>query len=88
MKKRKNGYNQSFKHNISCGDYGVPGECIEWCRKNCKGNWGWWFETTDEWAQHWDPTNNMAYMSFSHKKDAVRFWFENLRELEECKENK
>lgn len=84
-KKRHNGYLQKFKYNVTWGDYGVPGECIDWCKKKCRGNWGWWFETAPEWHLNWNPEYNTAYMSFSHRRDAVRFWFENLKTLEKCR---
>jgi hypothetical protein len=85
--KKLNGYQKRFKYNICTGDYGVPGECLEWCRNNCKGNWGWWFHTSKEWFTSWDPRNNIAYLSFSNKKDATRFWLANLRVIEESKEH-
>ena len=83
----KNGYLKQFKYNICTGDYGVPGTCIEWCKTNCKGNWGWWFQTSKEWITEQDYSKNIAYLSFSHKKDATRFWMANVKVLEESKEH-
>lgn len=58
-------------------DYGVPGECIDWCKKKSKGKWGWYFmtdkETEFDWQ--WDPTDARAFVSFQYKKDATRFWW-------------
>ena len=83
VKRRKSGYLQKFKYNVCCNNYGVSGELIKWCEEKCRGNWGWWFDTAPEWHSHWNPENNLAYMSFSHGRDAFRFWFENLKILEE-----
>jgi hypothetical protein len=87
-KKRRSGYLQRFRHNICLNDYGVPAEFIDWCKKKSKGLWGWWFETCPEWNEfHANPYNpeyhekNTAYMSFQLKRDAVRFWFENVKAM-------
>lgn len=81
-KKRQNGYLQKFRYDICCNDFGVSAELIDWCKKKCKGNWGWWFDEDQEWnGISWNMENNMAYMSFSHRKDAFLFWFENLKIL-------
>ena len=45
------GYNHRFRYDISVMDHGVPAECIEWCERNCKGRWGWWFDP----AKDYDP---------------------------------
>lgn len=92
-KKRRSGYLQKFRHNICLNDYGVPGEYINWCKKKSKGLWGWWFETCPEWNEPYvDPYDpeyhekNTAYMSFQYKRDAVRFWFENIKEIYKIKQ--
>lgn len=86
-KKRKNGYLQKFRYDICCNDPGVSAELIDWCKAKCKGNWGWWFETAPEWHTNWNPEYNTAFMSFSHRKDAFRFWFENLKILSKKENN-
>lgn len=92
VKRRKSGYLQKFRHNISLNDFGVPGECMNWCKKHSKGHWGWWFKTCPEWDEPfvdpYDPEyheKNEAFMSFQYKRDALRFWFwwqKNLKELQ------
>ena len=52
------GYGKKFKHSIFLNSDGVVEDYIEWCRKNCKGRWGWWYETTREWDLHWDSSGN------------------------------
>jgi len=74
-RKKKIGYLQKFKYNISLRDYGVSMDSITWCKKRCEGAWGWWFDTAPEWYTSWDPEQNTAYMSFQYRKDAVKFWF-------------
>jgi len=83
----KGQYQKQYRYDVCCNDYGVPGECLNWCERNCTGAWGWWFDTAAEWHTAWDPKNNMAYVSFSRKQDAFRFWFENVKILEESKRN-
>ena len=85
--KIKGQYQKQYRYDICCNDYGVPGECLSWCEKHCTGPWGWWFESTQEWHTAWDPEYNMAYVSFSRKRDATQFWFENVKILEESKRN-
>lgn len=83
-KKRKNGYLQKFKYNVCCNDYGVSQQLINWCKRKCHGNWGWWFDPHNEYDPMYHNVEAQdAYMSFSHQRDAFRFWFENLRVLEE-----
>jgi len=85
--KIKGQYQKQYRYDVCCNQEGVPGECIAWCEDNCNGAWGWWFETTQEWHINWNPEHNTAYVSFSRKKDATRFWFENVKILEESKRN-
>lgn len=83
-KKRKSGYLQKFRYDISLNINGVPAICIDWCKKNCQGKWGWWFDSHDDYDPLWHNYEAQdAYMSFQYKRDAVRFWFENVRELAE-----
>ena len=82
--KTKNGYLQKFRYNMTWGDHGIPGEIIEWCRKNCKGNWGWWFHENGQ-KNEWHPENYTAYVSFSRKRDYMKFWIINCRLLEQLK---
>ncbi len=73
-----NGYDKKYRYSIFLNSDGVVEDYIHWCEKHCQGRWGWWFETTERWNTHWDSSGNKAYMSFSHKKEATRFWFENI----------
>ena len=69
------GYDKKFKYDIDMQSNGIMGECIEWCQKNCKNKWGWWFEPAGEIESpknHWEDQN--AYMSFEKKIDATKFW--------------
>lgn len=86
-KKIKGQYQVRFRYDVCCNDYGIPGECMSWCENNCTGDWGWWFETAQEWHTAWNPENNIAYVSFSKKRDAIRFWFENIKIMELSKKN-
>ena len=81
------GYNQRFRHDVNMLDHGVPAECIEWCERHCEGRWGWWFDPSKDY----DPLlhnyeEQEAYMSFQLKRDAVRFWFENIKVMSEAQE--
>lgn len=90
MKKNKGHYQKRFRYDVAVNDYGVPGECMSWCEKNCTGAWGWYFESNskddDDYSQTWNHENQEAFMSFAHKRDAVRFWFENVKVMSEIKE--
>ena len=91
MKKspRRSGYLQKFRHNIYLNSNGVSEICIDWCEKNCKGNWGWWFNAHDEYDPMYHNIEAQdAYMSFQYKRDAVRFWFENVKEIAESHHNR
>ena len=69
------GYEKKFKYNIDMNTNGIPGECIEWCEKNCKHKWGWWFEQTDLYSTAWHNWEEQkAYMSFASKREAMKFW--------------
>ena len=69
------GYEKKFKYNIDMNTNGIPGECIEWCEKNCKHRWGWWFEQTDLFSTKWHNWEDQkAYMSFASKREATKFW--------------
>ena len=87
MKKNKGHYLARFRHNIAINDHGVPGECMTWCEKNCTGKWGWFYESTNpnvgDFFQDWNYQDQEAYMTFTHKKDAVRFWFANIKSMSE-----
>ena len=45
---------------------GIPMEVIEWCRDNCRNQWGWWFDAS-----------TTAYIGFTNKADMVEFWIIN-----------
>ena len=69
------GYEKRFKYDIDMQSNGIMGECIEWCQKNCKNKWGWWFEPAgriENPQNHWEDQN--SFMSFEKKKDATKFW--------------
>ena len=69
------GYDKRFKYDIDMNSNGIMGDCIEWCQKNCKGKWGWWFEgpeSANPFTHNWEDQN--SYMSFEIKKEATAFW--------------
>tara|TARA_Y100001937_G_scaffold87734_1_gene118722 strand:+ start:2417 stop:2734 length:318 start_codon:yes stop_codon:yes gene_type:complete len=69
------GYDKRFKYDIDMNSNGIMGDCIEWCQKNCKGKWGWWFEgpeSANPFTNNWEEQN--SYMSFEIKKEATAFW--------------
>ena len=69
------GYECRFKYDIDMHSNGIAGDCIEWCQKNCKKKWGWWFEQTDLYdplLHNWEHQN--SYMSFECKKEAMAFF--------------
>jgi len=69
------GYDKKFKYDIDMQSNGIMGECIEWCQKNCKNKWGWWFEgpenPIDYYSNHWE--NQKAWMSFDNDEEATAF---------------
>ena len=69
------GYQKKFKYNIDMNSNGIMGECIDWCEKNCKHRWGWWFEGPSDpieyYNSHWE--NQKAFMSFSNRREASAF---------------
>ena len=69
------GYEKKFKYDINMHSNGIMGECIEWCQKNTKGKWGWWFEAGPNYSpihHNWEEQN--SYMSFENKKEAMAFF--------------
>ena len=38
----------------------------------------WIFFTHPDWDRHWDSSKNKAYMSFSRRYEATKFWFANV----------
>ena len=69
------GYEKRFRYNIDMNDNGISGECIEWCQRNCKHRWGWWFEQKDLYSTAWHNWEDQnAYMSFASKREAMKFW--------------
>lgn len=69
------GYGKKFRYNIKLDDYGVPAECLHWARANCKCKWGWWFKPHTGHDTNWNPEKQDAYMSFNSSKEAVLFWW-------------
>jgi len=71
------GYEKKFRYNIDMNSNGIGGDLIEWCQLNCKGKWGWWFESTDLFSTKWHNWEDQrAYMSFSNKKEVMKFWIQ------------
>ena len=69
------GYDKKFKYDIDMQSNGIMGECIEWCEKNCKNKWGWWFEAPNNYNplhHNWEEQN--SYMSFENKREAMAFF--------------
>ena len=69
------GYDKKFKFDIDMQSNGIMGDCIEWCQKNCKSKWGWWFQQTalyDPLRHNWEDQN--SYMSFENKREAMAFF--------------
>ena len=69
------GYDKRFKYDIDMDANGIMGECIEWCQRNCKGKWGWWFEgpvSNNPYDHRWQEQN--SYMSFENKREAMAFF--------------
>jgi len=51
-------YNLKLSYDVLVSrDGGIPGYVIEWCNKNIKNRWGWYFRMED------------AFLSFSDEKD-------------------
>ena len=78
---RMRGYDKKYRHSIFLHSDGVVEDHINWCDKNCKRAWGWWYETTKKWETHWDSSGNKAYMSFASRKEALKFWFAQCDEI-------
>ena len=84
-KKRRSGYLQKFRYDIYLNNNGVPAICIDWCEKNCQGSWGWWFNPHEDYDPMYHNVEAQdAYMSFQYRRDAVRFWFENVKSMSEA----
>ena len=69
------GYEKRFKYDIDMQSNGISGDCIEWCQKNCKHRWGWWFKQDnlyDPLLHNWEHQN--SFMSFEKKKEATAFF--------------
>ena len=69
------GYDKRFKYDIDMDSNGIMGECIEWCQRNCKGKWGWWFEQKELYNPAWHNWEEQeSYMSFEDNREATAFF--------------
>ena len=58
MKAINGEYNLKLSYDVLVSrDGGIPGYVIEWCNKNIKNRWGWYFQMED------------AFLSFADEKD-------------------
>ena len=78
IRDKYSGYDKKYRYSIDLRSDGVIEDHIDWCHKHCEGNWGWWYITSKEWETRWDSSGNQAFMSFSRKKEAMKFWFANI----------
>ena len=67
------GYNKRYRYKINLCTYGVGYNIMQWCLKNCKSKWGWYFvprQSKDKWDgyEHQD-----AILTFKSRQDAVYF---------------
>lgn len=68
------GYGKKYRYKINLKRYGVGFETINWCLKNCKSKWGWYFvPRTDTSPDEWSYENQDAILTFKSKQDAVYF---------------
>jgi len=68
------GYGKKYRYKINLQQYGVGFEIINWCLRNCKSKWGWYFiERNDyqDWDDHYE--RHEAVLTFKNKKDAVYY---------------
>ena len=68
------GYGKTYRYQINLNQYGVGFDIIQWCLKNCKSKWGWYFVERKDW-QDWDDhyQRHDAVLTFKSKQDAVYF---------------
>ena len=68
------GYDKKYRYKINLKQYGVGYEVINWCLKNCKSKWGWYFVPTkreDEYLETYE--NQDAILTFKSRQDAVYY---------------
>jgi len=63
------GYLQEYRYQIPLHRPGVLAHTLKWAEKNCKGEFGWYFDTESK-----------AVMSFEKEKDSI-LWY--LRWIDE-----
>jgi hypothetical protein len=69
------GYNRSFRYTASLNK-DINMNIINWCDKNCHGNFGWYFKIkkpSDRW-----PTREQAIFTFQKKIDCINFKLKQL----------
>ena len=67
------GYGKTYRYQINLNQYGVGYDIIQWCLKNCKSKWGWYFvpkQGKDEWSSY---EHNDVVLTFKSRQDAVYF---------------
>ena len=69
------GYNKSCQYKVNLGTCGVGFEIMNWCLKNCKSKWGWYFvcEKHNDIHDFPDYESMSAVLTFKLKQDAVYF---------------
>jgi len=68
------GYGRKYRYKINLHQFGVGFEIINWCLKNCKSKWGWYFVPTTREDGYLDFYENQdAILTFKSRQDAVYF---------------
>jgi len=60
-----------LQHHICLNDFAVNLPQIRWCRDNCEGEWGWFFDPLYEHGM--GEAESTAYMAFANTQDAIKF---------------
>ena len=67
------GYGKKYRYKINLQQYGVGFEIINWCLRNCKSKWGWYFIPAKSDGYLEDYENQHAILTFKSRQDAVYF---------------
>ena len=68
------GYSHKYPYRINLNQYSVGYEILQWCLKNCKSKWGWYFVPTKRQDSYLEDYENQdAILTFKSQQDAVYY---------------
>ena len=74
-------YNAKYKYNYKMPSFGISHSHLQWCEKNIKNGYGWWFKRAQPYITE-PHQDDRAFVSFKSKKDHAKFTWYMLKQNE------